>query len=430
MTQSNLQKKIGLAFHLALITLLVTACGNDKDAAQPGAGGGGQWGGRSGGRPGGNAAIPVKAETVERGAIAAFVQTHARLEAERWVDVVARTQGLATCLAVEEGDRVAAGDLLVRLDQEELSLRLLQVEVSLEQAQSNLDRTKALFERGLVSEEEHDNANNQIKNIQVSLREARLNLEYADIRAPIGGTVMLRQVELGDMVRDNQTVFAIADLEPLLARIYLPEKRMHQVRLGQQAKLQIDAFPDRSFSGTVRMINPGVNPQSGTVKVTLEIPADPIHLKPGIFATVRIITEEHPQALIIPKKALILETDEDDVFVFDQGKARRAKIDIGFVDGDRVEVLSGLSDGDQVITVGQEGLKDGATVRLAGARSEAPEATDQGGETPGQAWGENADKGNAAAKGGKANGQKDEAGGKARGGNKDKDNTVAGASKP
>jgi membrane fusion protein (multidrug efflux system) len=398
MTQSNLQKKIGLAFHLALIALLVTACGNDKDAAQPG----GQWGGRSGGRPGGNAAIPVKAETVERGAIAAFVQTHARLEAERWVDVVARTQGLATRLAVEEGDRVAAGDLLVRLDQEELSLRLRQVEVSLEQAQSNLDRTKALFERGLVSEEEHDNASNQIKNIQVSLREAQLNLEYADIRAPIGGTVMLRQVELGDMVRDNQTVFSIADLEPLLARIYLPEKRMHQVRLGQQAKLQIDAFPDRSFSGTVRMINPGVNPQSGTVKVTLEIPADPIHLKPGIFATVRIITEEHPQALIIPKKALILETDEDDVFVFDQGKARRAKIDVGFVDGDRVEVLSGLSDGDQVITVGQEGLKDGATVRLAGARSEAPEATDQGGETAGQAWD----------------------------GNADKDSTVAGASKP
>ena len=382
MIKSNIQKNIGLALQIALVVFLLTACGNDDETSPSDGNKRGSWGARPGAA---NAAIPVKVDTVKYGSIASFVQTHARLQAERWVDVVARTQGLTTHLVVEEGDQVTAGDLLMRLDQEELKLQLYQVEVALEQAQGNLKRTKALFERGLVSEEEFDNADNQAKNIQVSLLEAQLNLEYADIRAPIAGTVMLRLVELGDMVQNNQTVFSLADIEPLLARIYLPEKRMHQVRLGQQVELQVDAFPDRNFSGTVRMINPGVDPQSGTVKVTVEIPAEPAYLKSGMFATVRIITDEHSQALIIPKKALILETDEDDVFVFYEGKALQTRIKVGFIDGDRVEVLSGLNYGAQVITIGQEGLKDGATVRQAGAAIEATEAPTEA--VTGKPWG-------------------------------------------
>ena len=88
-----------------------------------------------------------------------------------------------------------------------------------------------------------------------------------------------------------------------------------------------------------------------------------------MFAQVQIITERHEQALLIPKKALILETDEDDVFVLADDKAERRRVELGFAEGDRVEVLNGLSDGDQVITVGQEGLKDGAAVRQVGQQT-------------------------------------------------------------
>lgn len=346
------------------LSLLSIGCGggdDDRDGKRSGRGGG-EWGGRQDEE----AAVPVKTAAAMRGDISSYIQTHARLEAERWVGVVARTQGMVERLLVEEGDRVSEGDVLVRLDKVELSLRVQQAEVVLEQARATHQRRKTLFERQLVSEEEYEGAKNQLANAEVSLTEQRLNLAYADIKAPIAGVVMQRQIELGDLVRQNDEVFVVADLDPLLARIRVPEKRMGQVRSGQRATITIDAGQDETFNAQVRMINPGVDPQSGTVKVTLEVPSQGRQLKPGMFATVRLITELHRGALIIPKKALVLETDDDDVFVINGDKAIRTPIQIGFTDGDRVEVVSGLNDGDLVITVGQDGLKDGAAVRAAG----------------------------------------------------------------
>ncbi len=341
--------------------------------------GGRGWGGQGGsGLPGGEAAIPVRVAAVERGDISAYIQTYARLEAERWINVVARAAGLVTELRVEEGDRVEEGEILVRLDEEELALRVEQVEVLLEQARASHARTQALHARALVSEEELEAARHQLENAQVSLKEARLDLAYADVRAPISGVVMLRSVEMGDMVGLNQEIFALADLEPLLVRIQIPEKRMHQIRVGQEARIIIDSLPDTSFTGKVRMISPLVDRQSGTVKVTLETSAAGL-LKPGMFASVQIITAQHPRALIIPKKALVLETDEDDVFALAENKARRARVKLGFVEGDRVEVLEGLAEGDQVITVGQEGLKDGQAVRIAGQEVQTGELAEQKG---------------------------------------------------
>ena len=355
---------------------LLAACGGSEEE-----GGGGSWPGRGGGRPGGEAALPVRTEAVERGEITSYVETHARLEAERWVEVVSRAQGLAEALLAEEGDQVREGQILLRLEKEEARLRVRQTEVALAQARSALERTEALHAQQLVSQEEFEGAGNQLENAEVALREAQLSLEYTDVRAPIDGIVMLRQVEQGDLVRANQVLFSVADLDPLQARIQVPEKRMSQIHAGQPARVMIDALPGQVFPASVRRISPGVDPASGTVKVTLDIsPADA--LRPGMFATVRIITEVHEQALIIPKKALVLETDQDDVFAVRDGQARRLRVELGYADGDRIEVLSGLTDGDQVITVGHEGLKDGAVVRVvgeAGEMSEAGEAAETGG---------------------------------------------------
>lgn len=349
------------------VAALLLACGEDEEET------GGAGGGRGGGRPGGGrpeAALPVKTEPVERGEITSYVETHARLEAERWVEVVARAQGLAERLRTEEGDRVRAGQVLLNLEKQELELEVEQARVALDQIRATYARTQALQERKMVSQQEYENTRNQLENAEVAMREVELRLEYADIRAPIDGVVMQRSVEVGDLVRSNQVVFAVADLEPLQARIRVPEKRMGQVQVGQEARITVDPVPDRVFTASVRMISPGVDPASGTVKVTLDVPAEGV-LRPGMFATVRIITDSRADALIVPKKALLLETDEDDVYVVRDGKAVRQPIELGYIDGDRVQVVSGLHEGDRVVTVGQEGLKEGAAVRLVGAGAAA-----------------------------------------------------------
>ena len=346
-----------------LLTISLTAC--DKQEEE-GLRGGSSPGGR-GGRV--EAALPVKTVHVTRSEITSYVETHARLEAERWVEVVSRVQGLAKGLNAEEGDRVRAGQVLLNLEKEELRLQAEKAKVALQQVLATFERTKVLHERRMVSIQEFENTRNQFESAEVALREVELQLEYADIRAPIDGVVMQRRVEEGDLVRTNQVVFAVADLEPLQVRVRVPEKRMTQVRAGQEARITVDPIPDSVFHATVRMISPGVDPASGTVKVTLDVPSGGV-LRPGMFATVRIITDSREDALIIPKKALLLETDEDDVFAVRDGHGERIHIVLGYTDGDRVEVVSGLREDDQVITVGHEGLKDHAAVRIVGAELE------------------------------------------------------------
>jgi membrane fusion protein, multidrug efflux system len=379
------RKRLIVAGLTALLGL--SACGSEEDSAPAGRGGRGGPGGWGGGKPGGRAAIPVKAEVAHRTDMVAYIETHARLEAERRVVVVSRSTGLVEELLVEEGDRVRQGDILARLDKSETALRVEQVKVNLDQARTSFKRNQALYQRNMVSEADFESVRNQVDNLQVQLREAQLNLEYADIRSPIDGMVMARHIELGDMARGNGELFAVADLDPLITRIYIPERRMRQIAAGQEAQISIDALPDSNFKAQIRMISPGVDPQSGTVKITLEVPKGDGTLRPGMFATVRIITERRRGTLAIPKKALILETDEDDAFVVREGKAQRIPLVLGLVQGDLVEVLEGLVEGEQVVTVGQEGLKDGTQIRLIGA-GQTVEEGEAGGQGEGSGQGE------------------------------------------
>lgn len=364
----------------------LTACGDEGEAGSEAPSG---RRGPGGGRPGGRAvaAVPVKAEPAVRYDMVGYIQTHARLEAERRVSVVSRATGMVKELLVEEGSRVRRNDVLARLDEEELALRVQQVKVNLNQALTTYERNKVLHQRNMISQADYEATRNQVENLRVQLEEAQLNLQYIEIRAPIDGLVMTRNIELGDLVRSNEEVFSVADLEPLLARIYIPERRMRQVREGQEARIVIDALPDSAFAAKIRMISPGVDPQSGTVKVTLEIPAKDRLLRPGMFASVRIITERRPKTLVVPKKALILETDDDDVFVVREGKVERTSVKLGLTEGDRVEILQGLEEGDKVVTVGQEGLKDGMAVRLIGDDSGGPagEVAAEAGQRQGKA---------------------------------------------
>lgn len=364
----SIQRKVRLGATLvALFALVLVGCSDTEEAQRGGQSGGagrGQ-GGPGGGRGGATAAIPVKTEAVARAEMTSYIETNARLEAERWVDVVARTQGLVESLQAEEGDEVRRGAILLQLEKRELALQVDQARVTLEGARSTHERSKSLHERQLVSQEEFENTRLQLQNADVNLKEARLQLEYTDVRASIAGVVMVRNVEQGDLVRTNDVVFSVADLDPLQARIRIPEKRMTQVRRGQEARVTVDPAPDRVFDARVRMISPGVDPASGTVKVTIDVPSDEL-LRPGMFATIRIVTDRRQDVLVIPKKALLLETDEDDVFVVRESKAERVRVSLGYVDGDRVEVLSGLTDGDLVVTVGHQGLKENAEVRVVG----------------------------------------------------------------
>ncbi len=362
-------QKIANCRWFVLLFLALFACGEEE--AQQTQGGRAGRGGR-GGR-GGAAAAPVKVEAVKRGDISAYILKNTTLEAERWVDVRARRAGQVIALLKEEGDPVRAGTVMARLDADAAQISVAQREVAHQEAKQRYEREDALFQRNLGSKQSYENAKTQFESSKAQLEQAKLDLSYTAIRSPIEGIMTLRNIEVGNMVTNNQVVASVAKFDPLLARIQVTEKDFGKITVGQTARITVEAAPEREFTGTVKMISPVVDPESGTVKVTVEVPrTDTSLLRPGMFASVYIITETRRNTLVIPKKALVLEGEGNQVFTFEtdpetgRGQAQRKRIEIGFTDSDRLEILNGLSPGEQVITVGQEGLRPGSPVRLVG----------------------------------------------------------------
>ncbi len=339
---------------------------------------------RPGGTPGRgfadqSAAIPVEIAIVRRDTISNYLLANTTLEPERSVDVVAKVSGVVVELRAEEGDAVKAGQLLARLDDSELAVNVKQAKARLDNAKTAFERAKEMFQKNLTSREAYEQAKLELETAQAQYESAQLQWQYSRIRAPIDGVVTVRNIDLGDMVNMNTVVFSLADFNPLLARVHVPEKDIAQVHVGQPAKITVESAPGRTFVGRVQMISPVVDPTTGTVKVTIEIRKREGILRPGMFASVYLVTETHPNALVIPKKALVLESERDMVFAFKNGRAHEVPLKLGFSDAQNVEVLAGLAEGDTVITVGQEGLREGTPVRVA---QTAPIA---GTETPARA---------------------------------------------
>ena len=321
-------------------------------------------------------AIPVRAEPVVREDLFIHLETFARLDAKRQVTVHARTTALVEQLHLEEGDEVRPGQVLVELEQEEASLQLRQSRAEHEEAKSSFERVQDLHKSNMVSRARFETTRLRYESSKVGLEQAEIGFAHTTIRAPIGGVITRLLVERGDLVNGNQEICVIADLDLLLARVFIPERRMYDVQLGQLATISVQALPGRTFDSRIHMISPEVIRESGTVKVTLQVPGSD-QLRPGMFATVRLVTGRRPSTLVIPKKALVLETEEDDVFAIVDSKAHKVPVELGLIEGDHVEVLSGVAEGDMLVTVGHRGLKEGTLVRIVGSapKEEAGEAS-------------------------------------------------------
>jgi membrane fusion protein (multidrug efflux system) len=311
-------------------------------------------------------AVPVEIVALGRGEIEAVLRLSSNLEAERAVQVFAEAPRRVTELLVEEGNAVKRGQMLVRLQDEEQTSAVAKAEIALEQSRRDFARTKELYEQKLVTEELFTEAGYTVKRNEIALEDARRELSYTQVRAPIAGVVTERLVNLGDHVTVNQPLFRIVDFDSIVARIFVPEKDMVRLEKGQPARLRADALGGASFSGHIDRISPVVDPGTGTVKVTVATPRQ-AGLRPGMYVEVELVTAVHDDALLVPKRALVY--DNDQAFVFrlkEERRVERLRLQALLEDADNVEPEGGVAAGDQIVVAGQSGLKDGALVRLPG----------------------------------------------------------------
>ena len=311
----------------------------------------------------GERGVPVEVAAVERRPIALYFETQGVLEAEQEVDVVARTAGPIVELKVEEGRRVRKDQLLARIDDREMKAQLSVSEVRLGETKQAYERAKALTNSGLISQETVDQALASYEAAQGDYERLKIQLQYTEIRAPYSGLIVARYVKFAQNVGVNERLFRLSDFDPLLCPIQVPEKELRRLHKGQPARLEVDAWPEETFDARVLRVSPVIDSGSGTVKVTLEVDGKD-KLRPGMFASAFLEMESKPEALVVPKSALALDSLEDTVFIFQDGTAERRVLELGFRSQDSLEVVHGLSEGELVIVVGQDGLSAGTPVEV------------------------------------------------------------------
>jgi RND family efflux transporter MFP subunit len=361
---------------LALLLIAATACGDEGGA--PAAGGSsGHRGGPGGG--GAAAAVPVEVTAASRQTISSFIETNGTLEAENEVDLVARVSAPILALHVEEGDLVKAGQLLARLDDQETRVQTEIARVGLAEMRQAYERAQQLHAEDLISSEAYERATSAYDAARAQLKASEIQLEFTELRAPFAGRIVRRYVDLAEQVSVNTPVYRLSDFDPLLCPIQMPERDLSRVRLGQHAWLSVEAWGDERFTATVLRISPIIEAETGTFKVTLELRHGG-RLRPGMFARVFVETETREGALVVPKAALSLESIGDTVYVAADGKASRREVELGFRQGDLVEIVRGVSEGEQIVVVGQDGLSEGTPLQILGGAPEEPAHGDT--ETP------------------------------------------------
>lgn len=389
-------QRILLAPVVVLLAVL-GACSSDgtQTGRNPGRAGRGQDGGNGSAEA---QAISIRAYRARTEPISTYIVSNTTLEAIRKVTVYARLNAIVDEILVEEGAFVREGNTLLRLEDREVRneyeqagiavdearLGLEQGEVKVQLSIADYERALDLSEQQLISKQEFDQvslahrtdelaletAQQHLEAAQARLEAAAIQLEYTEILSPIDGVITERLVEVGDRVNGDE-VFSVEEFPPLWARIFVPERELPQLRVAQKAQVRVDTFPDQDFEAAIKMINPTVDATSGTVKVTLEMER-PDRLRPGMFGTVYIASETRPDAIVIPKKAVLRERDENRIFVIiAENLVEKRDVVLGFSEEDRVEVLEGLQVGEDVVTVGYEGLADGYLVNIISWEGEA-----------------------------------------------------------
>ncbi len=328
--------------------------------------------------------VPVEVLALSRGSIEAVLRFSTNLEAEKEVEVFSEASRQVVSLLVEEGDRVNKGQTLLRLQDEEQRSRLAQAKSQHDKAQREYKRQQNLFEKELISEQAFNDSTFEVEQRGLELDDAKRELTYTEVRAPISGTITNRLVNLGDHLTMNQHLFDLVDFNSIVARVFIPEREIGRLRVGQVARIESDSLAGGARSGKVSRISPIVDSRTGTVKTTVAIPSNQ-NLRPGMYVEVELVVEVHTDALLVPKRAIVYDNDQSFLFRLVEGAdenptAERLQLKPLLADRDFIEAPDGtLNVGDLVIVAGQAGLKDGAEIKLLTPTTATPSAT----ETPG-----------------------------------------------
>lgn len=282
------------------------------------------------------------------------------LLADKSIDIKSELRGKIERIAFTDGQQVDAGDLIVTIESGELGAELASVREQLTLAQLNAERLQSLFERGSVTASERDDAVSRREVLKAEERRLAVRLAKTRIEAPFGGTLGLRQISPGDLIEADTLITTLQTLRDLKVDFSVPERFRNEVEPGTRLSITV-AGHDRPFDATVRAISPRVDINTRTLTVRADVSNPERRLLPGNYARVELVTR-NDAALVVPSVAVLQSLEAVSVFTVENGVAVRREVQTGQRTGARVEILEGLSPGDEIITSGIQSVRDGQAV--------------------------------------------------------------------
>lgn len=387
----------------------------------------------------------VRVAAVIRKEMVRTLITSREVESENQIDIFPRAQGVLIELSVEEGDTVEAGQVLATLDQREAKASVEDARIGMEEASDTVEKAEVSkreaeavlgarllarnqaardFERNekakLISGQDLDKlavardtalaeheqaklaldrasieartAGTAITRATLALERAELTLSYTQIVAPIPGVISKRSIRVGDSVSSAGVAFTLTDHESLIVVFPRPQRELPLFSRSAEAvaalelNARAEALPNTVFRGEILRISPAIDPENGSFRVTARLDQPTLEsgdarLLPGMLVRLEIITDRHPGALVVPKRALRREGDIDLLFVAEKGRARRVEVEEGFSNDDEVEVHAKpgfeLTEVDYVVIVGNRDLEDGSEVDAEFMTNDEEEAAPQ-----------------------------------------------------
>lgn len=324
-------------------------------------------------------AMPVNAVTLETEQLEEHIRAVGTLAANESADIRSEIPGRITDISFTEGQHVDKGDVLLKIDDSIYQSEFAQATASYELSKLTYERTKALQKKGAASAQVRDETVARLKETEATLELAKTRLDKTNIRAPFDGFIGLRQISEGDYVDSGGVITHIQAIDTMKVELSVAEKYFSFLKLGQLIDITVDSYPGKTFKGEVFAIDPKVDMDTRTVRIKAKLSNGEELLRPGMFAYVSLLIKHSNESIMLPEEALIPQGNKVMVYKVVDKKAVITPITVGSRRLGQVEVVSGLSAGDVVITAGHMKLHDGAKVEIV------PDEPENGSHAPKEA---------------------------------------------
>lgn len=321
----------------------------------------------------GGAARPVTVEVarVEVAALTDDVQAVGSLRSRQGVMLRPEISGRITQLNFRDGDRVKRGQLLVQLDDQLPQAQVKQSQAELSIARANHKRNQELLAQNFISQRTVDESAANLDVAEAKLALAQATAERLKIVAPFDGIAGIRNVNVGDYLKDGTDIVNLEDIDMVYVDYRLPERFQTRVRPGQRAMVELDALPGQRFEAVVQAVDPLIDANGRSIGVRGTIDNRKLHLRPGMFARVTTVFGQKERALVLPEEAIVPQGGRQFVIKLVPGDdkaalvSKRTEVKVGIRRPGKVEILEGLEEGETVVMAGHQRLqKDGTAVKV------------------------------------------------------------------